>query len=144
MLAVRLGRVILPRMASTKTPSQDDDDRPAPSLLQSIPLDDRQVRLLRIAVIVMGVVLVCGLIAVIARIGYLATRSSPGTAYSSGAVTPQMTAALPAGASIRMMALSGDRLALHYDAPSGTGIAVLDLATGRTLSRITIVPEAPR
>lgn len=131
-------------MTSTKSPLQDDDERSAPSLLQSIPLDDRQVRLLRVAVIVMGVILICGLIAVIGRIGYLVTRSGAGTVTSGAPLTAQITAQLPAGATVRHMALSGDRLALHYDAPSGAGIAVVELATGRTLSRINIVPEAPR
>ena len=130
-------------MASTKTTSQAGDGTSATSVLQSVLLDDRQVRYLRIAVIVMGVLLVCGLIAVIARIGYLVTRSGPAAVSLSGALAPDVTAALPAGAQIRNIALSGDRLALHYDAPSGSGIAIVDLGSGRR-SRVTFIPEAPK
>ena len=55
-----------------------------------------------------------------------------------------MTATLPAGAQVRGLALQGDRLAIHYDTAAGSGIAVVDLATGRTLSRVQLVPGAPK
>ena len=46
--------------------------------------------------------------------------------------------AAPAGATVRNLSLSGNRLAVHYDAPSGGGIAIVDLATGRTVQRIEL------
>lgn len=100
--------------------------------------------MLRVAVIVMGVLIVGGLITVIARIGYLVTRSGPSVQVQSEALAPDVRAALPAGAQIRQIALDGNRLAIHYDTPAGSGIAILDVGSGRSLSRIMIVPEPPR
>lgn len=109
--------------------------------------DGPGVRALKIAVVVMGIMMVVGIFVVFARIVYLANqRGAQGTtvAASSTRLAPQAQLALPAGASIRQVSLSGDRLAVHYDSPSGSAIAVLDLATGSLLSRVQVVPEVPR
>lgn len=58
-------------------------------------------------------------------------------------MAPQIQTALPAGAVIKTVALTGDRLAVHYETAAGSGIAIIDLASGRTLSRIQFTPEAP-
>ncbi len=100
-------------------------------------------RTLKIIVAVLGVLIVLGVLTVIGRMIYLASRGPAQSASASAiAATPRL--ALPAGAVIRSMALSGDRLAVHFDAASGSGIAILDLANGRTLSRVELVPELPR
>jgi hypothetical protein len=39
--------------------------------------------------------------------------------------------------------LQGDRLAIHYETPAGSGIAIIDLASGRTLGNVVLVPQAP-
>ena len=112
----------------------------------AIVLGDRHLRLLKIAVIAMGVVLVLGFVAVIARIVYLVGRGSE-TATTTTVSQPIRNAAqlaLPSGAVIRNLSLSGARLAVHYDGPSGSGIVILDLATGVPVSQIRIVPEVPR
>jgi len=97
---------------------------------------------LKIAVIAMGVLIVLGVLTVIGRIIYLASRS-PAQMTTSGSVASNARLALPAGAVIRSISLSGDRLAIHFDTQAGSGIAVLDLASGKTLSRVDLVPEAP-
>lgn len=111
------------------------------------PLSGGQVRALKIAIVVMGILIVLGLLSVIGRIVYLAGKPKPGAVASSTA-TSQIAAeprlSLPSGAAIRNVSLSGDRLAVHFDAPTGSGIAILDLASGRMLSRVDIVPDAPR
>ena len=122
----------------------DDEDAPAPSLLDNVNLSDPQVRALRIAVIVMGVLIVMGLVAVIGRIVYLMARpSAPSASAASGRLAPEITASLPAGAHIKTVTLLGDRVAIHYEGATGSGIVVIDLASGRTLSRLKVVPEAP-
>lgn len=100
-------------------------------------------RNLKIAVVAMGVLIVLGLLTVIGRVIYLASRA-PAQSASAAAMTTAPRLALPAGAVIRSMSLSGDRLAIHFDAATGSGIAILDLASGRTLSRVELVPEPPR
>ncbi|MFN3745825.1 MAG: DUF6476 family protein [Hyphomicrobiaceae bacterium] len=107
-------------------------------------LGERHVRMLRIAVIAMGVVLVLGFVTVIARIVYLVNRGGETTSVASQPAQETARLALPAGASVRHIALAGQRLAVHYDGPAGSGILILDLQTGKPVSRIEIVPETPR
>ena len=122
------------------------DDPSEPGEPAAIVLGDRHLRLLKFAVIAMGVVLVLGFVAVIARIVYLVNRGSETTATAaiSQPIREAARLALPAGASIRNLSLSGSRLAVHYDSPKGSGIVIMDLATGAPASRIEIVPEVPR
>ena len=121
----------------------DEDEPQAASLLGNVNLSDPQVRALRIAVIVMGVLIVMGLVAVIGRIIYLMARPSGQITSHSGQLTPEIAAPLPGGAHIKSVTLQGDRLAIHYEAAAGAGIVVIDLASGKTLSRVRAVPEAP-
>ena len=103
----------------------------------------RQIRMLRMAVIGMGVIIVVALVAIAARVFYLVS-GRPSQAAATTATAGDARLALPAGAVIRNIAVAGDRLAVHYDAPGGAGIAVLDLASGRPAGRVSIVPEVPR
>lgn len=135
------------RGAMTTQPPRPIEDHKSPSisLLGDASLSDPQVRALRIAVIVMGVVLVFGLVAVIGRIIYLIARPAAQVSASSGtALVSEAAATLPAGAHVRNIALQGDRLAIHYETAAGSGIAVVDLASGRTLSRVHLAPDPPK
>ncbi len=95
------------------------------------------VRFLKIAVIGMGILILAGLTAVIWRIVTLAsspkdappavTSAAPLSAAPSAALPPEAMLALPDGATVRSVALSANRLAVHYWAPSGSGIAIMDL-----------------
>ena len=126
---------------------RDDPGGPAEEpggKMTGIVLGERQIRMLRIAVIAMGVILVLGFITVIARIVYLVNRSSETATAVSAPVQQAARLALPAGASVRTMSLAGSRLAVHYEGPAGGGIVILDLQTGKPVSRVEIVPEAPR
>lgn len=114
-------------------------DQPA-----GLVLGDRHVRMLRIAVIAMGVVLVLGFVAVIARIVYLVNRGGETAPAVSLPIREAARLALPAGASVRNLSLAGQRLAVHYESPGGSGIVILDLQTGKVVSRVEIVPETPR
>jgi uncharacterized iron-regulated membrane protein len=134
-------------MAKPTTPIKDDDDAQAPGLLASVPLNDGQVKGLKIAVTVMTGILVLGVLTLFGRIIYLVARPSPHAAASnavSGASrspAAAITVPLPAGAVVRQTSLSGERLALHYDGPSGPGIVLVDTITGQIISRIALKPE---
>ena len=39
------------------------------------------------------------------------------------------------------MALDGNRLAVHVEGPQGAQILIVDLASGKTVSRVTLKPE---
>lgn len=119
--------------------------RPAAALSAA---EARLQRNLKIIVTVLGVALFVGLAVVVGRIIYLASAApaQPGaqTAGAAGAPGPAFSLQLPAGAQVRSMALSGDRLAVHYEAASGEGIAVIDLRTGRPAASIGIERGAAR
>ena len=128
---------------------RDDPGGPAEEpggQMTGIVLGERQLKMLKVAVIAMGVILVLGFATVIARIVYLVNRSgdTETTTTISQPVQQAARLALPAGASVRNMSLAGSRLAVHYEGPAGGGIVILDLQTGKPVSRVEIVPEPPR
>jgi uncharacterized iron-regulated membrane protein len=133
-------------MAKPTTPLKDDDDAPQPGLLASVPLNDGQVKGLKIAVTIMTGILVLGVLVLFGRIIYLVARPSPQVAGNAAQAVSRSPAAaftvpLPAGAVIRQTSLSGDRMALHYDAPQGGGILLVDTVSGQIISRITLKSE---
>ena len=113
----------------------------------ALPPDTPGVRALKIAIVVMGAMIVLGLLTIIGRMVYLASaggKQGSSLTSSSARLAPNATLALPPGAHVKHVALSGDRLVVHYESASGSGIAVLDLASGNQVSRVEIVPEVPR
>jgi hypothetical protein len=124
--------------------SAEASTEPSSGQPTGIMLGDRHVRMLRIAVIAMGVVLVLGFVAVIARIVYLVNRGGETVPVASQPIQETARLALPAGASVRHISLAGQRLAVHYEGSGGSGIVILDLQTGKLVSRVEIVPETPR
>ncbi len=118
-------------MAVTSEP----DNTPLPGTV----FTPRQVRVLKIAVIVMGILLVGGFAFVMAAIVYQASKLGEKT---SDAPPPAVAAlselVIPADATITSMALDGDRLALHLQTETGPEIAVIDVTTGKVLSRIAL------
>ena len=51
---------------------------------------------------------------------------------------------LPKGARVVSTSISGDRLAVHYEGPSGTGITVIDLNTGKRIADVKTQDAVPR
>lgn len=105
-------------------------------------------RLLVFIVVFLGLLIVAGIVAVVLRIIYLSSAgpAQPAASEAIHGAAPGAAErlALPPGASVKSVSVSGDRLAVHYEGPSGTGIAVLDLAGGTVLRRFEIAPEGPR
>jgi len=122
---------------------------PEPNAPLSTPLDEAEpphVRWLKFAVVAMGIMIVVGLLVIIGRIVYLASnnpKQATGSANSSR-IAPAANLAIPTGSIVRQISLSGDRLAIHYEGASGTGIAIMDLANGTVLSRVQVLPDLPR
>lgn len=106
--------------------------------------EQRVQRVLKFIVVTLAILLVAGLLATVARVIYLASApvAQPATAAPTPAPTPairpEQSLALPAGAQVRSVSLSGNRLAVHYEVGSMSGIAVLDLQTGRTVTNVAI------
>lgn len=110
------------------------------------PLTPAQVRWLKISVVAMGVMIMVGIAILFGRILYLASQSprSTSTAAVRSGVAYEGSLGLPAGASVRQLSVSSDRLAVHYEGPRGAGIVIIDLTTGARIGRLDLVPEAPR
>jgi hypothetical protein len=115
-------------------------------------MDAAQARLqrtLKLVVVGLAMLLLAGLLTVVGRVIYLASspRTQPGAPAAAapapdGAIRPELRLALPPGAQVRSVSLAGNRLAVHYDAGSGSGIAIIDLKTGRTITSVAIEPQA--
>jgi uncharacterized protein DUF6476 len=99
------------------------------------------VRALKILVIVMGIMLVAGFIALIISIAYMAKHRETALPMPAPTRAPYAAPAieLPAGARIEGMALGTDRLVLNIITPDGNReLLVLDLASGRRLGTIPL------
>jgi hypothetical protein len=117
--------------------------------------EQRVQRVLKFIVVTLAILLFAGLLGAVARVIYLASApvAQPATAglttsatpAPTPAIRPEQSLALPAGAQVRSVSLSGNRLAVHYDVGSASGVAVLDLQTGRTVTNVAIEAKpAPR
>jgi hypothetical protein len=124
--------------------ASEPDNTPLPGTV----FNPRQVRLLKIAVIVMGILLVAGFAFVLAAIVYQASRLGDGAAPVGATVSqpmalPEGLAAelpIPQGAEVTTLALDGDRLAVHLKSQAGAEIAVIDLRSGKVLARVRLKP----
>ncbi|MGI9382710.1 MAG: hypothetical protein ACR2PO_06115 [Methyloligellaceae bacterium] len=112
----------------------------------------RQVRLLKIAVIVMGILLVGGFAFVLSAIVYQASKlgksepvregTSAGPARPAGLVlAPEIRLPVGAGTTVSGVTLDGSRMAVQLDGPNGPEIAVIDLGSGRIVSRVRLRPK---
>ncbi len=121
-------------MAKTETPSD---------VVPGTVFTPRQVRLLKIAVIVMGILLVGGFAFVMSAIVYQASNLSQSTAEPEPSAASAVAADLvvPEGMAISQMALGDNRLAVHMTGPRGAEIRIIDLGTGKVVTRIPVKGE---
>jgi hypothetical protein len=116
------------------------------SALPGTVFTPRQVRILKIAVIVMGVLLVGGFAFVLAAIVYQASRPAQdagvaGAPVVQGQPGTSIDLPVPSGAAVSAMSLDGNRLAVHFNGPSGSEIAVIDLASGKVVAHVRLKPH---
>jgi hypothetical protein len=120
------------RMAVASEP----DNTPLPGTV----FTPRQVRVLKFAVIVMGILLVGGFAFVLAAIVYQASRGGQSSVAPGGEpVATELQ--IPKDASVSTLSLDGDRLALQLQSSAGGEIVVIDLKTGKVLTRVKLKAE---
>lgn len=103
----------------------------------------RTERTLVFIVVFLGLLIVAGIVAVVLRIIYLSSQPPAQQALPAApaeAAGEAVQLALPAGAVVKSLSLAGDRMAVHYEAPGGAGIAVVDVASGAVVRRVDVVP----
>jgi hypothetical protein len=119
----------------------EPDNTPLPGTV----FTPRQVRVLKVTVIVMGLLLVGGFAFVLAAIVYQASRGGQNGVGSAGAGAPlngvESELPIPKDATVTSLALDGDRLALHLNSAAGPEIVVVDLETGKVVARIRLKPQ---
>ena len=120
--------------------TSEADNSPVPGTV----FTPRQVKALKIAVIVMGLLLVGGFALVLGAIVYQASRlGQAAPAARNPAVSDQGVAevTVPQGANVTAMDLDGGRLALHLTGNAGPEVMLIDVGSGRVLARIKLKPE---
>jgi len=102
---------------------------------------DRNMRALKLLVIVMGVLLVAGVAALAVAISYrLNHAATASAAASTGGVTSAIS--LPPGAKIVSTEVSGGRIVARIDLPGGGAeLMIFDLASGARISTVDLVPQ---
>jgi predicted MFS family arabinose efflux permease len=103
----------------------------------------RQVRILKIAVIAMGILLVGGFAFVLAAIVYQASRPAQDVKAGDaplalGQADKAFDLRIPPGATLGGVALDGNRLALTINGEGGPEITVIDLASGKVVGRVRL------
>ena len=120
------------------TVASEPDNTPLPGTV----FTPRQVRVLKIAVIVMGILLVGGFAFVLAAIVYQASKGGQSAAgVGAPPVGIEAELPIPKDATVTALSLDGDRLALHLQSAAGAEIVVIDLKSGKTLARIGLKPQ---
>lgn len=100
---------------------------------------------MKAVVIGLGVLIFVALGLIAARLVMLASEDQPGRAVK--AALPLQRAidlAIPTGASVKSLSLDGGRLAVHYGTGASETIAVIDLGSGRVVSRVEITAQAQK
>ncbi|MGB0057041.1 MAG: hypothetical protein WBQ20_09880 [Methyloceanibacter sp.] len=119
---------------------------PETSTVPGTVFTPRQVRVLKIAVIVMGVLLVGGFAFVLAAIVYQASHPAQVAGVAAAQVQPgqggsNIELPVPVGSTVTAMSLDGDRLAVLLNGAAGPEIAVIDLATGKVVAHLRLKPQ---
>jgi hypothetical protein len=120
-------------------PSRHDPNPNA--AMEQGPLSPLGVKLLKIAIVVMGIMIVVGVAVAIGRVIYLASAGSSETDRSvSGntSLAPHHTLPLPDGARVSQASLQGDRLLVRYEVNGRTELAIYDLRRSRLVSTIVV------
>jgi hypothetical protein len=123
--------------------TQTVDARPVADAPGQTAAEARLQRNLKIVVVALGVLIFAGLATAVGRMIYLASAKPAQPASSPVASAPAASLQLPAGAQVKSISLSGDRLAVHYEASGAEGVAVIDLATGQPVASVGITRAAP-
>jgi hypothetical protein len=128
------------RDASAATPQGNAGTLPEGALL-----NERQILWLRRAVVVMTTILVAGIVLLFGRVIYLArgpgTQAGPhpGASVTEPLLMPEVSLQLPPGATVKGISATRSRLTILHSAPDGgDGITVLDMVTGKVVSRVIL------
>lgn len=106
----------------------------------------RQIAILKVAVLVMGVIFIVGFATLIGTIFYQSTQLAGSSTQKAKAPVGSepvsaFDVAIGADQTVESVTLDGNRIALHLNGPKGREIAVVDLVQGKVISRVRLKPE---
>ena len=138
-----------PLSASDREPLSPEPSSPEPSSPEpsspELMREQRLQRNLKIVVGGMGALIFIGAGAVVLRMaGFAGAPRTPIAATAVATPGGEIALELPAGAKVVSVSISGNRLAVHHESPSGTGIAVVDLDSGRRIADIKTRDAVPK
>lgn len=118
-------------MAKTESPSD---------VLPGTIFTLRQVQIMKVAVVVMGIILIAGFAFIVGALIYQSSQLGESTSVIEPASVsaPQAGLTLPKDMSISHIALGDNRLAVHLTGPAGNEIWIIDLGTGTVISTIKV------
>lgn len=121
------------------------DSDPTATTVTGTVFTPRQIRILKIAVILMGILLVGGFAFVLAAIVYQASRPAQDKTAVSAALLPgkgtvMLDLPIPREAAVSGLALDGDRMAVTLGG-AAPEIVVIDLGSGDVVARVRLKPQ---
>ncbi len=122
--------------------TNDQPQSPTADLMR----EQRLQRNLKIVVGGLAALILLGLGAVAVKVIGLASGGAPSAPSSrTVSVAPGSTLSLeiPRGARIVSVSLSGSRLAVQHEGPSGAGIAIVDIDTGKRVADVKLMEALP-
>ncbi len=130
-------------MGATTIPEQTATDTDARPPLSALAPGTRGYKILLIAIVVMGIMLVVGVIALgVMMAGRMSGGRTPARVESSAPVTAgePFVRALdePAGSQIAGIATAGERLAVHVTGGGAARVLLVDPQDGRVVGRIVL------
>jgi len=121
------------------------DNEPIPGSV----FNPRQVRTLKIVVIVMSILLVLGFALLIAGLYYQATKigqERPSTisrksTQSTERLGGEVSLSVPADAEVRRIVAEGGRVILHLKGSEGEQVIIFDPDSGNAVTRLRLMPQ---
>ena len=116
---------------------------PSDETIPGTVFNSRQVRLLKIVVVSMGLMLIAGFALIIVTIVYQAMYAKQGDR-SNATVMPvaeQQHLSIDSGAVVSDIIVNGDWMAIHLNGPSGSEIVIISIKTGEVVRRIRLKSE---
>jgi hypothetical protein len=113
---------------------------PSDETIPGTVFNSRQVRLLKIVVISMGVMLITGFVLIIATIVYQAMYAKQDDRVNSAVATgaERQHLSIESGAVVSDIILDGNRMAIHLNGHSGSEIVIISIKTGKVVRRIRL------
>lgn len=122
------------------------DQEPIPGSV----FNPRQVRTLKIVVIVLTILLVLGFALLIAGLYYQASKigeerdareAGRERVIQAGAAGGELRIRVPAGAEVARLAADGGRVVLHLTGPEGDEIVIIDTTRDNVVTRVRLSPR---